>query len=176
VAVIAFTIGRAFVAALFGAAVVAKLSSRRARLELVAAVRAFRVVPARWAPLAAVAVIAAELTLVALAVAPGSARAGLIGAACVLAGFAAVIAAAVRRGIAAPCRCFGATSRPVGAVHVVRNAAAAVLAATAAVTAPDRGASGVELALGALGGAVAAALVLRFDDLVELFGPIRIAR
>lgn len=169
-------IGRVFVAVLFGAAAAAKLSSRRARVELVASVRAFRVVPARWAPPAVAAVIAAELTVAALAVTPGGARAGLIGAAVVLTGFAAVIAAAVRRGIAAPCRCFGTASRPVGASHVVRNATAAVLAAAAAVAAPDRSPAALELALGTLGGAVAAALVLRFDDLVELFGPIRIAR
>lgn len=88
--------------------------------------------------------------------------------------FAVAILAAIRRGDRAPCNCFGASARPVGRVHVVRNAvliivAALGLAADAAEAGPVGPAGGFAAVIA---GGVLAALVVRADDLAELFGPV----
>jgi hypothetical protein len=87
---------------------------------------------------------------------------GLLGA------FTAAIAAAMKHGRRAPCRCFGASSTPLRAGHLIRNA---ILLTAAAAGGLARGApppvAGVTVALAA--GSLAAILVVAFDDLVYLF-------
>lgn len=85
--------------------------------------------------------------------------------------FTASIVVTLRRGIRGACRCFGASTTPLGKAHVLRNAvllAVAVvgLAATSTAQAP------VELpgaVVAAFAGLVAGLLVTRFDDLIDLF-------
>lgn len=121
------------------------------------------------------AVVAAELSAAALIAAPGTAAWGLAAALALDAVFIAAILSALRRGVREPCRCFGAAERGLGARDVVRDL---VLGATAALgllgisaAAPARSPAGWLLA--AVAGAVGALLVVRSDDLVELFFPGR---
>ncbi|BCJ34631.1 hypothetical protein Athai_21340 [Actinocatenispora thailandica] len=93
-------------------------------------------------------------------------------------GFGLAIVAALRRGEAAPCRCFGASSAPLSRVHVARNVLLALAALAGAwlapggvaaiPVAPGLGVAGVLVAL--VAGAVAAALMVRLDEVVDLFG------
>ena len=70
---------------------------------------------------------------VALALMFVSAIGGLLAFA-LLAGFTVFLHDVIRRGVAAPCRCFGAASdRPVGWGHLVRNGLLLVLALIAAL-------------------------------------------
>ena len=65
---------------------------------------------------------------------------GLLLAAALLLAFGAAALAAVARGVKAPCRCFGASVRPLGRSHAVRN-----------------------------GALVLAVLTISFDDVADLF-------
>jgi methylamine utilization protein MauE len=88
-----------------------------------------------------------------------AAGAGFGVAVVLMAGFTFAIVRAVRRGVQAPCRCFGASATPVGTRQVVRNG---VVLATAAADL-----AGAAVAL--VAGVVAGALVVTFDELVDLF-------
>jgi hypothetical protein len=118
-------------------------------------------------------VIAAEAATVVLLVLPATARAGFVLAALLAVAFAAAILTALRRGDRAPCNCFGVSTRPVGRVHLVRNA---VLAAAAGLgLAADAATGPVEPAgvvAAVVTGAVLAALVVTADDMADLFRPV----
>lgn len=119
-------------------------------------------------------VITAEAAAVVLLVLPGTAWMGFVLAGLLAVAFAAAVVAALRRGDRAPCNCFGVSARPVGGVHLVRNAVLVVVAglglAAGAVAAGPVEAAGVAAAV--VAGVVVAALVVRADDLAELFRPI----
>lgn len=157
-------------AGVFGVAGIAKL--RRAD-EFVAAVAALRLVPARHTRPVAAVVGAAELVVSALCLVPSSpmAPAGLALAVALLVGFAGVAMSARLRRRVVPCRCFGRHGAPLGLRHVLRNAVLAAvsvagLAAWLAAPAPD---AGPGLVLTGVAAVVAVALVVMFDDLVDLF-------
>jgi hypothetical protein len=83
------------------------------------------------------------------------------------------VAVAVRRGVAAPCACFGSRSRaPLSGVHLTRNACLlAILAAGAGGAVFDRWPpSPAVAALAAVAGGVSALLITHLDDLTALFG------
>ncbi|MFF5227950.1 MauE/DoxX family redox-associated membrane protein [Dactylosporangium sp. NPDC000521] len=89
------------------------------------------------------------------------------------------VALVVRRGTGARCACFGAAERPLSARHLVRNglllAAAGVAAAGVAVARTQHlDPAGTAVALTA--GAVCGLLVIRLDDLVDLFAPAPVRR
>jgi hypothetical protein len=115
-------------------------------------------------------VVVAEAGVAVLIAVPATARFGLAAAAGLAALLVVGISVALLRDDAVPCRCFGARSqRPLGRVHQARGA---VLAGTGAVgfAAADPAAvhaAGVAVAVAV--GAVAAVLLIRLDDLVELF-------
>jgi hypothetical protein len=114
---------------------------------------------------------AVEVAIVVLLALPGTVVAGLWLAAATMAVFAAGTLVIVRRGVAEPCQCFGASTTPLQTRHTVRNAALCAVALTGvlasqALTAP-RQPVGVALSVGV---AVVAALVVVFlDDLAVLF-------
>lgn len=129
------------------------------------------------APVIAAVVVAAEAAeLILLPVLP---VVGLLLAAALLLTFGAAVLAAVARGATAPCRCFGASVRPLGRAHAGRNGAlglSALVAAVGAATAPVAGGTGLvaDLHPGGVGVAVFGALVLAvltiaFDDVADLF-------
>ncbi|MFD7729331.1 MauE/DoxX family redox-associated membrane protein [Kitasatospora phosalacinea] len=131
--------------------------------------------PLRGAPgaarLLAPAVVLAEAGTAAALAVPAAATRGLLLALALEAGFAAVIAVAIRRPDTGTCRCFGTRGRPWSARHLVRDGLLMALAATglaAARTHPGAGnLPGQAVAVAA--GAFAALLVVFFDDMVEVF-------
>jgi uncharacterized membrane protein YphA (DoxX/SURF4 family) len=143
--------------------------------SFVDSVRDLGVLPRSWVRASAWLVLIGEFAAwIALAIpVPISAVVGFAIAAVLLGAFAVGIAAAVRRGAAVPCRCFGSSSSPLGRRHIIRN----IVLASFSIA----GAAGVTLTgpvspTGALV-AVAAGLLLGgfvvvLDDIVGLFLPI----
>ena len=104
---------------------------------------------------------------------PALTVAALAAAAALTAVLTAGVAVAVRRGVAAPCACFGSGGRaPLSGVHLTRNACLlAVLVAGAAGAGIERWPPGpAAAALAAAAGGVSALLLTRLDDLTALFG------
>ncbi|MEW9534022.1 MauE/DoxX family redox-associated membrane protein [Microbispora sp. NPDC049125] len=158
----------------FLVSVLTKLRTRRAFGEFTTAVRRLGGVPPRLAAPAAVVVVAVEAGTVVMLAAPGldgDGRAGLLLAGCLLLGFAVVLMAALRRGTAERCRCFGGSDEPIGRRHVARNAVLVACAvAGTAMTAAGGGASVARpaAALCLIGASVAVAAVVLLDDLLHL--------
>ncbi|MDQ1741949.1 MAG: hypothetical protein QOE23_288 [Pseudonocardiales bacterium] len=132
-----------------------------------------RLLPMRWASrdrVIANSVGAVEFIVVALLAYPGTSRLGFALAAILLIAFSVAIRAALRRGVHAPCRCFGASDTPLGRRHLVRNGLLLVIALLGALTpSGPLTPSGACLAVGT--GLVLATLVVRLDLVVELFLP-----
>lgn len=126
-----------------------------------AAVRASRPV--------AIAVVTAEVAVVVALAVPSTVYFGSMLAAGLLAGFTVAVAAALRRGTTASCRCFGASATRLGARHLVRNGALLALAGGALLTTARPGGEPVALVLTAGVAVVVALLVISFDELVDLF-------
>jgi Methylamine utilisation protein MauE len=119
----------------------------------------------------AVAIITAEVAIPVLLVVPATARIGLGLAMLLLLGFGIGIAAAVRKGVRTSCRCFGASSTPLKTWHLIRNAVLLLVAGTGVLLGHDslRGVDPAGLAIAGGAAAILAALVVRADDLIELF-------
>ncbi|KAB2345500.1 MauE/DoxX family redox-associated membrane protein [Actinomadura rudentiformis] len=115
-------------------------------------------------------VVAAEIAAALLVLFPVTAAAGLGVAAVLLGAFSVAMVAALRGGVSTSCRCFGASTAPIGRRHVVRNvllicaAVAGLVAASAAGSPPLAG-----MVITAVAVAVVALLMIRLDDLYELF-------
>ena len=124
--------------------------------------------PGHVRPLA-MTVVAAEAAVPALLLFPAAALYGFALAGALLAAFTAAIAAALKRGRRAPCRCFGASSAPLGPSHLVRNAILLIsaLAGGLALSARPPQAAGLVVAIAA--GLVGAILIVAMDDIAFLF-------
>jgi hypothetical protein len=120
-------------------------------------------------PVAAAALALAEAAVVLLVSLPWTWSAGLVFAAVLLAVLAAGVIAVSRAGASTSCRCFGASSMPLGRRHAVRDAALAAVAAIGATDIGPRAARPAQVAL-SLGLAVVAALFVVFlDDIAAIF-------
>lgn len=166
-----------------------KIRSRAARRAFAGSLRSVPMLPARLVGPATVTVTVAEIALVPglgwSAVAMASGWPAARGGAALVLGLTGLLLAvlttgvvlAVRRGTGARCACFGAAERPLGRRHVARNGILLAVAAVALVSAAgQRGPlplAGVLVAGAA--GAVGALILIRLDDLVELFLPVRTA-
>jgi methylamine utilization protein MauE len=85
---------------------------------------------------------------------------------------AAAVVRALRRGLQAPCRCFGVSETPLAARHAVRNGvllAVAVTGLAGVLVGPAGPSSLAGAAVALLAEVVAGALVTVFDELVDLF-------
>ena len=122
---------RAALATVFLFAVTGKVAGRGSFREFTDSVAAMRVVPAHAARLAAIASVTAEALVVVLTAVPArlTATAGCALAALLSIAFSGAIAASLRRGNRAPCRCFGRSATPLGARHLARNAILLLVAA-----------------------------------------------
>lgn len=169
---------RCLLALVFLAAVAGKLRSAGAYGAYVESLRTMAVLPAHVTGPVAAAVAAVELAVPLLLALPQLAVAGLALAGLLLIGFAVAITAVLRRGVRATCRCFGASAAsPFGRHHVVRNAVLATAAAAgAAASLVDATVSWPVAALSVPLAALCAAMVIRLDDLVALFGPVSPSR
>jgi hypothetical protein len=164
----------------FTVAAIGKLRSRRAFADFVASLQQMRLVEQRWSRPVAYAIAAAEGAVVVLlvagltAVAPALLAVGFGGATALFAALTTGVGLAVRRGVTAPCRCFGVTTTPLGPFHVARNAVLTLVAAiglAAVVAARDAAPGAAELAVTVFAGAVLGAIVIALDDLRQLFAP-----
>lgn len=116
-----------------------------------------------------VAVVTAEVAVVALLAVTATARAGFALAVALLLAFTAGLLAEMRRGTSVPCRCFGASGTPIGRRHIVRNAALITLSVAGFAAGSVAGPSLLPHPAAVAAGAVLALVVARLDDLVELF-------
>lgn len=168
----------------FGFSAWSKLGSYTA---FVASLRPMRLGPDRLVRPAAAAITATELAvavglgwaiLAGFGVVPVGAVpvASLALAGLLLTVLTAGIALALHRGSEATCACFGATGRPLRRRHLVRNGLliGVVLAGLMMQTLAGHGTAPVGGAVVAVtGGAIVALILIRLDELVELFEPIR---
>jgi methylamine utilization protein MauE len=157
----------------FAVSVVSKVRDRASFLAFRAATRAL--LPPAAAAAArpvAVTVVVVEVSAVVTLAVPATGPVGLLLSAGLLAAFTAAIGAALRRGTTAACRCFGASTTPLGARHLVRNGVLIVLAGVPLLTGAQPGGDPVALALAAGVAVVVALLVISFDVLVDLFAGI----
>jgi hypothetical protein len=87
------------------------------------------------------------------------------------------IGLALHRGQTAPCRCFGASSTPLGAAHLIRNVTLLVgslAGLVGGVVARHPAVQPLGLAVALAVAAVAVLFVVRLDDdVVALFRPVR---
>lgn len=155
----------ALIAVVFAVSSVAKLRDFRGFAR---SVPVLVPMPARWVLPVSVAVVAAEGSIAALSVVPATATAAFVFAAGLLLAFTVAIAASLRRGRPAPCRCFGAADTPVGPRHLARNTALAVLAVLGAL-APEHLPPVAGAAVAVAAGVVAAVLVIAMDDIAVVF-------
>lgn len=163
---------RVLLAVVFFAAAVSKMRGRN-RTEFRASLGAFGVNPRRRSAVVA-AVIMCELATAVLLAADVTALAGLVVGAALLIVFTMAIKSVLRRGTSASCRCFGASTQPLGRRHLVRNAILLSIAAvgiTGTSPATALGVAGWNPAALMVAGFVAvvlAALVISYDDLVAV--------
>jgi hypothetical protein len=175
-------------AAVFSASAAAKLHSRTTYRDYRAGLAATRllgsgrllavtVVSLAGAEAAAAAILAlaAVLVMTRMTGAFPLAEAGMAVAAALSAVLAAGVAAVIRRGIRAPCRCFGGSpARPLGRAHLIRNlclTAALAAGLAGSLVAPGRIAPPTA-AVAAAAGLVVGLVLIRWDDLAALFAPI----
>jgi hypothetical protein len=174
-------------ACVFIASAVAKLRDRQAYRSFRSGLDETGLVPAKLLALAtallsiaegviAVALVAAiVLTAVPAAGAVPVGETALAAAAALTAMLAAGIAVVIRRGTQAGCACFGAGSdRPLGWPHLIRDLGLlAALGAGLAAVPLERGRPAMAGAvLAAAAGALSALVLIRFDQLAELFAPL----
>ncbi|MFC4947013.1 MauE/DoxX family redox-associated membrane protein [Pseudonocardia sp. GCM10023141] len=159
-------LGGVLLVSLFG-----KLRGREAYRGFVTATATLLATTAGAARVLAPLTIAAELAVVgALAVEP-LVPAGFVGAGALLCGFTVALVRALRRGAGVPCRCFGASTTPIGIPHVVRNVALVAVAALGFVVGAAVDPAPYEpagLALCALAVAGCLLVTTRLDDLLYL--------
>ncbi|MDG4864468.1 MauE/DoxX family redox-associated membrane protein [Streptomyces sp. T-3] len=158
----------------FASAVLGKTWRRTSFVSFADSVEALRVLPRHLARPAAVLTVVLEGAVAVLLCVPALAVVGLVLAMLLLLSFVAGILAARRAGRLVPCRCFGATRKPLGMPHVIRNlllVAAAALALLGQLTPGSAGVhlGGVAIAVAVAG--IAALIVVRLDDLLSL-GPL----
>lgn len=172
---------RCLIATVFGIAALSKLRGRDTFTEFVRSTEELlhAAIPTSGAGLRAIrwiaaTVVGAELATVVLVLAPAKTRIGFGLTVVVLAAFSFGIAGAVRRGVRASCRCFGASTAPLGKRHLIRNAFLLLVAGVGLVVGSgDLGRAHPAGLLTAVGAAVLLAVVLtRLDDLVDLSTPL----
>jgi len=154
----------------FAASVVGKARSRESFRSFARSLGDLEMMPASALGPAALTLTAAEAVICVLLAPEPTYRLGLLLAAILLGVFAGAIGWTVRRGVQASCHCFGAAGRSLGTVHVVRNVVLAAAAIAALVGSPGN-VDLVGAALALASGVVAALLIVRFDDIADLFAP-----
>jgi hypothetical protein len=161
---------RCLLLGVFAGSAFTKLRSVSARSGFAQSLVAMRLVPVRWSGPVALAVGGTELAVAALLTVPRIGAAAFVAAAALLAVLSAGLVRSLALEVPVACRCFGPSHRPVGPVHLVRNAVLVSVAGTGALAYRASGplpAAGAALA--ALVAAVGLLAVLFLDDLVSLF-------
>ncbi|MEU8247918.1 MauE/DoxX family redox-associated membrane protein [Nonomuraea sp. NPDC048916] len=165
---------RLLLAAVLIMAAFTKVSGKGAWLAFVHSLRQLDQVPSPLLQPVALAVVAIEAIVAVLLLVPVRV-AGWIGfalAGCLLLSFTLVIGRALSHGNRAPCRCFGASSTPLGLSHVLRNLMLVCVAVLGLAGASASGTLDAPYALLAgAGGLVAGILITAFEDIITLIRP-----
>ncbi|MEV5709240.1 MauE/DoxX family redox-associated membrane protein [Actinoallomurus sp. NPDC052274] len=166
---------RCLIGVVFLASSVSKVIGRDAFGAFVASLQGMKILPSIFVRLAAYLVIGAEFsTCVTLAI-PGQlfAMIGFAAAAILFTLFIAGISLSLRRGIHAPCRCFGASVIPLGSRHIVRNVGLVAVVVVGVLTALSGGSVDVSGAVVAMfAGLLLGGMAIIIDDVLGLFLPI----
>lgn len=177
----------ALAACVYGASSGSKLASRTNYAAFRDGLAETSLVPSRLLPATAAilaggeAIVATALLVALVLVAGGLAGSVLVAAAAlacgtVLTGFlAAGVIAVVRSGTKAACACFGAKAgRELSGAHVARNATLLGLLVAGLIGNEFRHGTAAPAAavVAIVAGGVVALLLIRFDDLVDLFAPV----
>jgi hypothetical protein len=162
---------RVLLATVFVGAVAGKVGGRSAYQGFVRSLRDMAI-PNGLIRMAAPATVAAEALTAVLLLAPlrPTVLLGFILATTLLGAFAAVVGRALRRGVRAPCRCFGGSATPLGARHIIRNVILMALAG-AGIAATAAGHGRLQIAptlIAASAGLVIGLATIALDDLVSL--------
>ncbi len=163
---------RVLVGGVFAVSAGSKLSSRTAVADFAAATARLTGARAGRARQLAAAVVAAEIAVVLALIVPSLVRWGFAVGIGLLAVFSVAIVGALRRRQTTPCRCFGASTSPLGAQHVARNAALTAVGVLGIAADLSGGASSLDFGLAcvvALAALIGVALAARLDDLIGLF-------
>ncbi|MGI8761045.1 MAG: MauE/DoxX family redox-associated membrane protein [Jatrophihabitantaceae bacterium] len=114
---------RTAVALVFLLSVTGKIIGSDAFGEFTRSIDSMRILPLRYVRSTALSVVVSEGATCVLTVAPAQALAvaGCALAAALSVSFVMSIVQALRHGHRAPCRCFGRSTRPLGAPHIGRN-------------------------------------------------------
>ncbi|MFF3440577.1 MauE/DoxX family redox-associated membrane protein [Streptosporangium sp. NPDC002721] len=159
---------------IFLTSLVGKVRSRQAFREFVTATATLLAVAPGPARRFAALAVAAEAAIVVLIGVPATVPAGFALSAVTLGGFGYALVRALRQERAAPCRCFGPSATPVGRRHVIRNLVLIVAAATALGATAGGVPQAVEIPGAVITGVAAlvcVVLIVRLDDIAELFRP-----
>ncbi|MFE7571788.1 MauE/DoxX family redox-associated membrane protein [Streptomyces sp. NPDC057539] len=166
---------RCLIGVVFLVSSVSKVAGRGRFREFVLSVDGMNILPAALVRPVAVCVVVTECAVWILLVAPAGAVAGLTVAAGLLAALAVAISGALRRGVAASCRCFGASAAPLGRLHVVRNWTLVALAVTGALASRADGPAHMAAVLVTVtAGLMLGCLVAVLDEIAGLFRPLDI--
>ena len=158
----------------FMTSAVGKLRSHAAWDGFVRSLRDLRLAPDAAVRGVAAGAVGGEIGIVLLLAAPVTVPVGLALAGALLVAFTVAIVVTLRRGVRAPCRCFGSAALPLGRRHVVRNGLllAVVVLCALSLARASTPAHPAGLAVAAVAGLIGGALLVFFDELVELFvGP-----
>ena len=159
---------RGLIGLVFAVAAVTKVRSPGAYREFASWLAALPVPLARNRALPAV-FIGAEIAIVALVAVPVAATAGLLLAAGCLAVMTGGTAVIVKRGARVSCQCFGPSSSPLGARHVVRDGILLVIALAGTLGNSKGAASPAGIALSLVAALIGTMLIVFSDDLIALF-------
>lgn len=164
---------RCLLGLVFLVSAVGKVRSQASFVGFVDSLRQFDILPSRQVQPAAIVVVATEAAVPILLAVRDTVALGFLLTGGLLGVLTGAIAVVVHRGTLLSCRCFGVASAPLGRRHLVRNALlvfASVLgvAGSVGVVAPGSAHPG-GVALAVACGAALALLVMRFDDIVDLF-------
>ncbi|MEO3925050.1 MauE/DoxX family redox-associated membrane protein [Micromonosporaceae bacterium B7E4] len=168
------TVVRCLIGVVFLVSFASKVARRNAFQGFTASIRGMRVLPSRLTTPAALLVVAGEAAACLLLAVPVRAAnvAGLMVASGLLVTFSIGIVVSLRRGVQAPCRCFGASTTPLRGRHVVRNVGliGACTVGAAAMLTPTAPAQAGGVAVAMATGLLLGGLLTVLDDIVELFG------
>lgn len=166
---------RCLVGTVFLVSSASKVVAPGASRAFVASLHDLRLLPPRLVRPLALVVVVGEIAVWVLLATPAApaVAVGFLLAAGLLVAFAVGIGLATYRGRRVPCRCFGASTVPLGPRHVVRNGILAAVATTGAAVVNTTGPlhpGGVVVA--ALAGLLLGGLTAVLDDLLALYRPI----
>ncbi|MEV6673920.1 MauE/DoxX family redox-associated membrane protein [Streptomyces sp. NPDC051162] len=167
---------RCLIGGVFLTSFIGKVAGRGAFDRFVSSVRDMRVLPTRAAARSvARCVVTAEAAVCVTLATPVRAVAvgGFVLSGVLLTVFAAGILLSLRQGVRTPCRCFGASTSPLGPGHVARNLTLTAVAVTGAVAVPAAGpATPGATVLSVLAGLLLGGLTTALDDILDLFRPV----